>query len=145
VLSPLYPQDKPTDAQLRAWWGTLTPEQQTQEIRKLDDIERAVPEILMPYYGAVLLKNGDLVIFPEEEIMYINIDYLRYAVTLKEYKLDGFYLPDTKDFMDYFTSISLGVCIGLIGTLVVQNAEPWQYAVSGLCGGIMGFVIVILI
>jgi len=55
-----------TDAQLKSWWNSLSTSEQLGQLRLLDTVEHAVPEIPSPRYVAIL-KGRDLILDPYYE------------------------------------------------------------------------------
>lgn len=130
----------PSDEELSAWWKSLTWEERIAELRKLDIIEHTIPEVIMPDVSAILSNQGGLYISFLNPIE-VKIHTLYYSITMNTYKISDFHISKEKDFLDYCLPVFFGAGIGLIGTAIVNDSEPWHYGISLLQGGLLGFIL----
>ncbi len=94
-------------------------EQLIQDIINLDIIEHTVPIVSNPTYGAVLLENGDLLLYPVDRVMVIRIGHLEYDITLLTYTFEKFYVEENKSrFIPGVIGFGIGCGIGLLVGLV---------------------------
>lgn len=107
----------------------------------MDVIENTVPEILLPEYTAVLLKNGDLLILADDVIK-IKISYLEYDIKVENIKLPEFYFPEKKTFKDFMIPILFCAGTSLIATAIAGKDTPvWKYVLSAGQGITFGFLL----
>ena len=84
-----------TDEEVILYWSTLTQEQQLDEIRKLDNIENAIPSVIIPPLTAIL-SGRDLYISYQatldgREGLLINIaNELEYSVQMDDVTVKNF-------------------------------------------------------
>ncbi len=91
-------------------------EQLIQDIININIIEHTIPILSLPRYGAVLLKNGDLLVFPIDKIMTIELHYLHYGIELPTYTFDKFHMEESNN---RFIPGLIGFGIGLLGGLLI--------------------------
>ncbi len=95
-------------------------EQLIQDIIHLDIIEHTVPIISNPVYGAVLLENGDLLVYPVDRGLIIRIGHLEYGITLLAYTFEKFYVEEKKSrfipgLIGFGIGCSVALLLGLVG------------------------------
>ena len=92
-----------------------------QDIINLDFLENNAPQIPHPKYTAVLLENGDLLIFPIQSEVNANFGHLHYIITYPEYLIEDFGArPSPRG--NIIIGIGAGViAITTITILIIQN------------------------
>jgi len=117
--SPVY--EPPTDAQLWSWWNRLTPAEQLAELRKLDNVEHAVPEVSGMDLVPILLDSGDLVLTMQSPVL-VKIDYLEYAITFPDQIVSKFYIPDKQESKvpTILTWSGIGIVSGFIIAMILK-------------------------
>jgi hypothetical protein len=60
VAAVSWTYDEPTDEELAGWWESLTTVERLAEIRKLDQIEHAQPELTEPRLVIVQVEDGTI-------------------------------------------------------------------------------------
>jgi hypothetical protein len=109
---------EPTNEQLTNWWASLSTEERLIELRKLDRLENLPLTIEKFDYGALLTTDGHLIIFPEENIVKIQLDYLEYEVELPTSKISNFVIPEENNMLFIIAigtgCLSVGLIIGLL-------------------------------
>lgn len=112
-----------TDEEVLSYWGSLTKVERIDEIRKLDNIENAIPTISIPPLTAVL-SGADLYISYEATLegrqgLYINIaDALEYRVEMEGVKVADFVPFEIEPYL-----ITGGACllVGLVAGLLIPR------------------------
>ncbi len=87
-----------------------------QDIINLDIIENTLPVISTPRYGAVLLKNGDLFVFPISKVITMRLHYLHYELELGSFTFEKFHIEESNN---RFMPGLIGFGIGLLGGLLI--------------------------
>jgi hypothetical protein len=83
------------------------------DIIKIDILENTTPIIKNPEYTALLMKNGDLIIFPIEKTVTVTHGHLIYDVNFKTYILKDFG-PKRDIVLDIIINSVVGVvCFGI--------------------------------
>jgi hypothetical protein len=111
--------EPPTDAQLLAWWQRLTPIEQLAELRKLDNIEHAIPTVSPLDIVPILMDNGDLVLSIQSPVN-VKIDYLEYDIHLSDMIVQGFYKTGST-LPEILTWAGLGTLTGVIITMIFRG------------------------
>lgn len=92
-------------------------EQVVNDILRLDAIEHTPLVIPDPVYGALVLKNDDLIIFPNTSEVDVNLYDLKYRVTFRSYTITDFAKPLKGGFS--FKSFMWGLGSGLLTGLLI--------------------------
>lgn len=105
-----------TDDEITAYWSTLTKAERIEEIRRLDNIEHATPEIVIPPLVAVLAGRDLYISYetPDGGPGGLLIDIageLRYSVELEGITAENFIPFKIKPYL-----VTGAVCL-IIGTL----------------------------
>ena len=79
---------EPTDDELAGWWESLTRDERLTELRKLDRVERATPELTTPRLTIVQLRDGTIHAF-YTNTMTVRIAHLAYEITLPDASIAG--------------------------------------------------------
>lgn len=114
ALGTVWAYDPLTDQEVQNYWAGLTEEERIDEIRKLDNIEHAIPEISMPV-PVLALSGRDILIFyqdGDQAVGYFDIDIagvLSYRVELEPVTLEKF-IPI--DWGTYLTITAVGLIAG---------------------------------
>jgi hypothetical protein len=102
--------EPPSDDQLTNWWAGLSQQERLIELRKLDILENTPLTMENFAYGALLTTEGDLIIFPEKEVIQIKLDYLEYELELPTSKITDFQIPESEDNI-VFTVLACSFCV----------------------------------
>ena len=88
--------------------------QVVKDLQRLDFLENNNPVIPDPWYTAMLLKNGTLIIFPTKHNLTANHGHLLYGVKFRTYTITEFAPPEKKLWPWVALAITAGTGIGLV-------------------------------
>ncbi len=135
----------PTDTELFAWFNSLSYTNKIVELRKLDNVERAIPQVTFPEFGAALQKNGDLVVFPILAPISIKIAHLSYGVDPPVLTFKSFSAPQNVNWEKWIFVPLACAAMGCLGTGISGDGNWVHYVVSGGIGFGLGLLIAFII
>lgn len=112
-----------TDDEITAYWSSLTKAERIEEIRKLDNIDHAIPEIVVPPLVAVLAGRDLYISYedPEGDHGGLLIDIageLRYSVELEGLTAKNFVPFNIKP---YIVTGSACLIAGIVAGLLISR------------------------
>lgn len=104
------------------------------------------PEFIMPGYGAILDKSGNLTIFALDPMIMI-FDGWEFEIIIEPVFIEDFYTPVKGPGFFRLWVVPPLVCVstGIIATAIGGAEEAWQYVLSGAVGIGAGLVISIIL
>lgn len=89
MVQAIWAFDSPTDEELASWWESLSRTERLAELRKLDEIEHAQPQLDEPRLIIIQTESGKIHSYFSGPLLVDIAGHLQYEITLPEATAQG--------------------------------------------------------
>jgi len=111
VANATEPYQPPTDDELAAWWEALPREERLAELRRIDEIDHATPDLAEPRLVVLQTENGTIHAYFDGQLGIDIAGHLQYQVTLPQVTVKG--TPQQNVWCWFGTGAAAGILLAI--------------------------------